>query len=230
MPTEARSDTELPDIELLRVALDQAREAERAGDHPYGAVIVTGAGTVIERNRVESTPDPTAHSEVMAVRTAARQWGLPALAGAALVTSFEPCPMCLGAILEAGVRRLVIGGRRTVGEKPLGDYQAEALLAMLGRTGDLAVETLELPEITEFYACRLKIVGQNGRISPLSTHDHEPPGYRTGAARAWPEVNLFRWVTASHQAGLSRRQTEGAAKRTWRRGRWRVLRGFRGTH
>jgi tRNA(Arg) A34 adenosine deaminase TadA len=147
MPTETRSSAG-----LLRIALEQAREAERAGDHPYGAVIVTGRGTVTERNRVESTPDPTAHSEVMAVRTAARRWGLPALAGATLVTSFEPCPMCCAAILEAGVGRLVIGARRTVGEAPLGDYHVEALLTMLGRTGDLAVETLPLPEIAEFYA------------------------------------------------------------------------------
>jgi tRNA(adenine34) deaminase len=147
MPTEARSYDE-----LLRVALERAREAERAGDHPYGAVIVTGQGTVTERNRVESTPDPTAHSEVMALRTAARQWGLPALAGATLITSFEPCPMCCGAILESGVGRLVIGARRTVGEAPLGDYRVEALLAMLGRDGDLAVETLALPEIAGFYA------------------------------------------------------------------------------
>ena len=147
MQTEARSHDE-----LMRVALEQAREAGRAGDQPYGAVIVTGQGTVTERNRVESTPDPTAHSEVMAVRTAARQWGLPALAGATLITSFEPCAMCCGAILEAGVTRVVIGARRTVGEAPLGDYQVEALLAMLGRADDLAVETLALPEVAEFYA------------------------------------------------------------------------------
>ena len=147
MQTEARSHDE-----LMRVALEQAREAGRAGDQPYGAVIVTGQGTVTERNRVESTPDPTAPSEVMAVRTAARQWGLPALAGATLITSFEPCAMCCGAILEAGVTRVVIGARRTVGEAPLGDYRVEALLAMLGRAGDLAVETLALPEVAEFYA------------------------------------------------------------------------------
>src|ERR1700728_3542419 len=128
MPAETRSHDE-----SLRVALEQARQAERAGDHPYGAVIVTGRGTIAERNRVESAPDPTAHSEVMAVRAAARQWGLPALAGATLITSFEPCPMCCGAILEAGVARLVIRARRTVGEAPLGDYRVEALLAMLRR-------------------------------------------------------------------------------------------------
>ena len=152
MQTETRSNTTHSNPELLQVALELAREAERAGDHPYGAVIVAGQGTIAERNRVESTPDPTAHSEVMALRSAARQWGLPALAGATLVTSFEPCPMCCGAILEAGVGRLVIGARRTVGEAPLGDYRVEALLAMLGRADDLAVETLALPEIAEFYA------------------------------------------------------------------------------
>jgi hypothetical protein len=41
----------------------------------------------------------------------------------------------------------VIGARRTVGEPPLGDYRVEALLAMLGRAGDLAVGTLALPKI-----------------------------------------------------------------------------------
>ena len=44
------------------------------------------------------------------------------------------------------------GARRTVGEAPLGDYRVEALLAMLGRADDLAVQTLALPEIAEFYA------------------------------------------------------------------------------
>jgi tRNA(adenine34) deaminase len=147
MSAETRSYTE-----LLLVALAQAREAQRAGDHPYGSVIVTSQGTIAERNRVESTPDPSAHSEVMAVRSGALAWGLAALAGATLVTSFEPCPMCCGAILEAGVARLVIGGRRTAGEPPLGDYTVEALLALLGRGGDLAVETVAVPEIAAFYA------------------------------------------------------------------------------
>jgi tRNA(Arg) A34 adenosine deaminase TadA len=147
MPPETRSDAE-----LLRVTLEQAREAGRAGDHPFGALVISGPGTVIERNRVVSTPDPTAHSEVMALRTAALEWGLSSLAGSTLVTSFEPCPMCCGAILEAGVGRLVIGARRLVGEPPLGEYRVEALLAMLGRSGDIIVDTLVLPEIAEFYA------------------------------------------------------------------------------
>jgi tRNA(adenine34) deaminase len=139
------------EADQLRLALEAAREAQGAGDHPYGSVLVTAAGTLAERNRVESTPDPSAHSELMALRTAAGRWGLANLAGSTLFTSFEPCPMCLGVILEAGVGRLVIGGRRVVGEAPLGDYHVEAMLAMLGRTGDIAVETIPLPEIADFY-------------------------------------------------------------------------------
>ncbi|MEV5821933.1 nucleoside deaminase [Micromonospora harpali] len=139
--------------QLMSEALDMAREALAAGDHPFGSVVVTASGTVAERNRVVSTSDPTAHSEVMALRTAAARWGIDSLRGALLLTTFEPCPMCFGAILEAGVGALVIGARRTVGEAPLGDYTVEALLGLLGRAGDITVaqDVLAAP-IAEFYA------------------------------------------------------------------------------
>ena len=134
----------MPDHEpatMMDLALDMARAALEAGDHPYGAVLVGATGHVAERNRVVSTSDPTAHAETMAIRTAAAGWGLPALAGSALYASFEPCPMCFGAILEAGVTTLVIGARRTVGDAPLGGYTVEALASLTGRTGDVAVVT-----------------------------------------------------------------------------------------
>lgn len=138
---------------LMRRALDLAREALAAGDHPYGAVLVTANGAMEERNRVVSSSDPTAHSEVMAVRSAAKAWGLDNLRSSVLVTSFEPCPMCCGAILEAGVAELVIGVRRVVGEPPLGDYTVEALLGLLGRGGELTVVTGVLAsEARAFYS------------------------------------------------------------------------------
>ncbi len=65
----------------LLAALEQARIAGAAGDHPYGSVIHTSKGTLAERNRVESTPDPTAHSETMALRAAALAVGAGELAG-----------------------------------------------------------------------------------------------------------------------------------------------------
>jgi tRNA(adenine34) deaminase len=145
-----------PDLSpLMRDALDMAMQAEAAGDEPYGAVIVTGAGTLAERNRVVTMRDPTAHSEVMAIRTAAFQWGCDSVRHSTLVTSFEPCPMCLGAIMEAGVRDLFIGARRTVGDAPLGDYTVEKLLALMGRSGDITVTLGPLAdELGQFYATR----------------------------------------------------------------------------
>lgn len=138
---------------LMRQALDMAQQALVAGDHPYGAVIVTDAGAIAERNRVVTASDPTAHSEVMAIRTAALRWGNERLRDSILVTSFEPCPMCLGAIMETGINVLVIGARRTVGQAPLGDYNVEALLRLMGRTGDIVVTHGPLAdEVAEFYS------------------------------------------------------------------------------
>jgi tRNA(adenine34) deaminase len=127
--------------ELMAQALDLAREALASGDHPYGSVIVGGQAVIGERNRVVTTADPTAHSETMAIRSAAGAWGLAGVAGSTLVTTYEPCPMCLGAIIEAGISRLVIGVRRQVGAQPLGEYTVEALLGLMGRTGDIQIET-----------------------------------------------------------------------------------------
>lgn len=138
---------------LMDQTLAMARAALDAGDHPYGAVLVGAAGHVAERNRVVSTSDPTAHAETMAIRTAAAGWGIPALAGSTMYASFEPCPMCFGAILEAGVTTLMIGARRTVGDAPLGEYTVEALASLTGRTGEIAVVTHPHGSaVTDFYA------------------------------------------------------------------------------
>lgn len=142
----------MTDRDDLLEALAQARIADAVGDHPYGSVIHTAHGSLSERNRVESTPDPTAHSEVMALRAAALKWGLGSVHGSTLLTSYEPCPMCCSAILNAGVSRLVIGARRTLGEPPLGDYNVEALLALTRWPDPIEVVTMELPEIAAFYA------------------------------------------------------------------------------
>jgi len=116
-------------------------------------VIVRDQLALGERNRVVTSADPTAHSETMAIRSAAQEWGPDGVAGAMLVTTYEPCPMCLGAILEAGVSRLVIGMRREVGAEPLGEYTVEALLRLVGRSADLAVESpAPTPELAAFYA------------------------------------------------------------------------------
>lgn len=97
-------------IEFMRMALEEARAAQHAGEVPVGAVVVL-AGEVIARgaNRTITDCDPTAHAEVVALRAAARAIGNYRLAGATLYVTIEPCAMCAGAIVQARIERLVYG-------------------------------------------------------------------------------------------------------------------------
>jgi tRNA(adenine34) deaminase len=89
-------------------ALELAREAERAGEVPVGAVIVKDEGIVGEGwNRPISTNDPTAHAEIVALRDAAQRLGSYRLLDTTLYVTLEPCPMCAGAMVHARVKRLV---------------------------------------------------------------------------------------------------------------------------
>jgi tRNA(adenine34) deaminase len=100
------------DEQHMRTALDLAREAERAGEVPVGAVVVA-AGVEIGRGRnmPVASGDPTAHAEILALREAARSAGNYRLENATLYVTLEPCVMCAGALVAARVRRLVFGGR-----------------------------------------------------------------------------------------------------------------------
>jgi guanine deaminase len=78
---------------------------------PFGAVIVKGGKIIAEgTNSVTSTNDPTAHAEVMAIRSACAKLGAFQLDGCELYTSCEPCPMCLGAIYWARPDRIYFAG------------------------------------------------------------------------------------------------------------------------
>ena len=91
----------------LRRAVELAKQNVLAGGEPFGAVVVSAGGEWFEGvNAPEAMSDPTAHAEINAIRAAATELG-PVLNGATLYSSAEPCPMCLGAALWAGVDRLV---------------------------------------------------------------------------------------------------------------------------
>jgi tRNA(adenine34) deaminase len=92
------------DLRFMRMALDEAR----AGDFPFGAVIVRD-GTAIARGRNlgRTDRDPTAHGEMVAIRRCLAEHGPAALRGSTLYTSGEPCAMCMGAIIWCHLRRLV---------------------------------------------------------------------------------------------------------------------------
>ncbi|WP_291428731.1 tRNA lysidine(34) synthetase TilS [Deinococcus sp.] len=92
-------------------ALAQARDAARAQEVPVGAVVLGPGGQVVGRGRNTSREhgDMTRHAELAALRDAARTLGTPYLSGCTLVVTLEPCPMCLGAALEARVGHVVYG-------------------------------------------------------------------------------------------------------------------------
>lgn len=94
----------------MKAALAEARKAAERGEVPVGAVVVRG-GRIVARgsNRPIGTGDPTAHAEIVALRRAARRTGNYRLAGCDLFVTLEPCAMCLGAVVQARVRRLVYG-------------------------------------------------------------------------------------------------------------------------
>lgn len=99
------------DEEMMRRALDEAREAALAGESPIGAVIVSAAGEVLAAagNAPIATHDPTGHAEIRAMRAAAQKLGNYRLMGATLYVTLEPCAMCAGAISHARIARLVSG-------------------------------------------------------------------------------------------------------------------------
>jgi tRNA(adenine34) deaminase len=106
LPTAAQ------DEQAMRQALDQALNAQLAGEVPVGAVItrmVDGVPQVVATgyNRPITTTDPTAHAEIVALRQAAELLGNYRLPGCTLYVTLEPCAMCAMALLHARLGRVV---------------------------------------------------------------------------------------------------------------------------
>jgi tRNA(adenine34) deaminase len=100
------------DEEFMRQALELAREAERAGEVPVGAVLaIKGKVMGCGRNSPVELHDPTAHAEILALREAAAALGNYRVERATLYSTLEPCVMCAGALVAARVERLVFGAR-----------------------------------------------------------------------------------------------------------------------
>jgi tRNA(adenine34) deaminase len=102
--------TAVADHAFMGLALEEARRAFDAGEVPVGAIVVRD-GQVIGRghNRPIAASDPTAHAEIVALRSAAASARNYRLTGAVLYTTVEPCAMCCGAVLHARLARVVYG-------------------------------------------------------------------------------------------------------------------------
>ncbi|MGI9223850.1 MAG: tRNA adenosine(34) deaminase TadA [Woeseiaceae bacterium] len=98
------------DLGHMRAAIVEARIAGQAGEVPVGAVVVIDDQVVAcGLNRTISDSDPSAHAEIVALRAAAQELGNHRLSGATLYVTLEPCTMCMGAVVQARIGRLVFG-------------------------------------------------------------------------------------------------------------------------
>ena len=96
----------------IRSALILAERALKEGEIPVGAVVVMddeiiGSGY----NQTEHKSDPTAHAEILAIRSASGHLGFQRLSGCSLYVTLEPCPMCSGALVLSRIDRLVFGAK-----------------------------------------------------------------------------------------------------------------------
>jgi tRNA(adenine34) deaminase len=100
-------------IEVMKVAITEAEKALKKGEVPIGAVLVADSNQVLaaEHNRTITLNDPTAHAEILALRSAAAQIGNYRLLNTTLYVTVEPCPMCMGAIIHARVAQVIFGTR-----------------------------------------------------------------------------------------------------------------------
>ena len=142
---------------FMKLAYNQALKAWKSGEIPVGAVIeMDGQVIAAAHNMVESTKDPTAHAEILAITQAAAKIGDWRLNGATLYVTKEPCPMCSGACVMARLKRVVyavgdpkmgfLGGALKIHEVPTLNHHLEV------SSGVLEAECLNL--IKTYFACK----------------------------------------------------------------------------
>ena len=138
------------DTELMQIAINEAIKGLELGDQPYGAVLVMDDKIIrTGRNLVYSTFDPTAHAETVTLRDAGTSIKTLSFPGATLYASWEPCPMCLGAIISARINRLVLGGRKSKRRSQYGEYTVEKLIELTNVKDKLTLTTGVLQKKSE---------------------------------------------------------------------------------
>ncbi len=99
------------DKHYMRLALNEAKKAYNEDEVPIGAVIVSGEAVIKAHNTKESKKDATCHAEINAIKKACKKLGTKILPDATIYITIEPCLMCLGAILQARIKRVVYGAK-----------------------------------------------------------------------------------------------------------------------
>jgi tRNA(adenine34) deaminase len=142
----------MDDAGWMREALGEADVAASLGEVPIGCVIVDANGDELARghNLRETENDPSAHAEIVAIRTAAKKRASWRLEGCTLYVTLEPCPMCAGALVNARMKRVVWG---------CDDPKAGAVATMFGIGTDARLNhrfAIEKGVLAEECADRLK--------------------------------------------------------------------------
>jgi tRNA(Arg) A34 adenosine deaminase TadA len=96
------------DDRFVRQAIELARQARVAGNHPFGSLLVVDGSIVLTaQNTVKTSRDPTAHAETNLIADAIRRLEPDQIRRATVYTSCEPCAMCAGKMYWAGIRSIV---------------------------------------------------------------------------------------------------------------------------
>ncbi len=104
--------TSAKDVQLMRLAMEQAEEARQIGEVPVGSIVVREDNVIADGfNRRESWQDPAAHAELIAMRRAADELSTWRLEGCTVYVTLEPCAMCAGMMINARLERVVFGAR-----------------------------------------------------------------------------------------------------------------------
>ncbi|CAN5787165.1 tRNA adenosine(34) deaminase TadA [soil metagenome] len=126
--------------DFMRIALEEAVRSRDEGNSAVGSIIVRDGDVIARgRNLVATEHDVTAHAETVALRVAGAALETENFEGCTLYTTFEPCPMCCGAILLAGISTLVVGAKSAPGEGLWPGYSVEGLIDSLGRSHTINV-------------------------------------------------------------------------------------------
>ncbi len=146
---------------FLRLAIDEADKGGAEGNSAVGSIIVENNTVIgVGRNLVGASNDPTAHAETVALRETAAALGRSDFSGCALYTTFQPCPMCSGAIMVSGISTVVMGARPNPSESQYGDFSVEKLFQESG-WGD-KIEVVSGILVEECWKIRRDWAAKNG--------------------------------------------------------------------
>jgi tRNA(adenine34) deaminase len=143
---------------FMAIAIEEAKAGAAQGEQPFGAVVARDGELIVRSRSLKvSACDATAHSETLAIKYATQKLGRRELPDCTFYATCEPCPMCLGAILNGGIKTLVLGARnrdiRQLARVAFNfkDYTVERFAEMTG--WDLKViEGVRTSECIDLYA------------------------------------------------------------------------------